>query len=171
MIYNFIKDNYYTETTTPEGYVTRIRIKENKINQRIENYRYDDIANPDKAKIKPKGPWIKENKMKSIEPQLGLRFYFEESDRGAYQIIDGKLIAIVNGITTDRKENKMTREEANRIMNKAGSVADGLEALGLIKFEEKKSMEDVVTKARMVCPKYEEFIAELDKHGYKIVPK
>lgn len=79
------------------------------------------------------------------------------------------------------KENKMTRDEAicklKNVKNDSGhltfsaaALVDGLEALGLIKFEEKKSMEDVVTTARMVGP-YEEFIAELDKHGYKIVSK
>lgn len=73
------------------------------MNQRIENYKYDDPADPDRAEIKPKGSWI--------------------------------------------KENKMTREEAIKIVRGRGYTIDLLnilEALGLIKFEEKKSALQII---------------------------
>lgn len=92
------------------------------MNQRIENYKYDDAADPEVA-LKTKGLWIKENKMKCIVPQLGLRFYFEESDKGAYQIVDGKLISIVDGVATGIKENKMIIKWTNRF----GSICYFLE--------------------------------------------
>ena len=43
------------------------------------------------------------------------------------------------------KENKMTREEAIvKYMNSGGSLIDQLEALGLIKFEEKRTSFQII---------------------------
>ena len=78
---------------------------------------------------------------------------------------------------TETKENKMTRDEADNIARAKGcSVAliDLLAGLGLLKFEEKKSMKDAVIEARQkysLYTNYEEFINHLELNGYKIVPK
>lgn len=95
--------------------------------QIIEDYKYNDLADPDVA-IKPKGPWI--------------------------------------------KENKMTREEAvikiTNVWDSGGSLVDQLEALGLIKFEEKKL---TPVELMMKHQHSKDFFIALDKNGYTIVPK
>lgn len=72
-----------------------------------------------------------------------------------------------------RKNNKMTRKEALKKVNKGeyGSIiVDSLEALGLIKFEEDDLVPVMYTSIpRKIYERYTAAIEEIEKAGYKIV--
>lgn len=81
-------------------------------------------------------------------------------------------------IMPTEKETKMTRDEALNIAKRVGNERPWyesdvmlLEALGLIKFDEEKSVEEVVNHVWYNSNGIVEFVNNLDKHGYKIVKK
>ena len=146
---------------------------EKEMTQRIKNYNYDDIADPDRVTIKPKGPWIKENKMKwtvIVEAPEGVKPKAVWG-RNDYTQTDYAL-QIVKWWPYEAKENKMTKEEAvvkiTIIEKRGGSLIDQLEELGLIKFEKKKL---TPTELIMKHQDSKDFVIALDNYGYKIIPK
>lgn len=79
---------------------------------------------------------------------------------------------------SEPEEHKMTRKEAVQIayncsVANASPLVDTLEALGLLKFEEEKLIEQVVMNARFNTSSNDsaKFISLLSKAGYKIVKK
>jgi hypothetical protein len=77
---------------------------------------------------------------------------------------------------------KMTRHEAIEKLQESGCslsivFVNALEVLGLLKFEEEKSMGEIIKDARMTAICYPddncqyEFIKYLNEHGYIIVKK
>ncbi len=116
--------------------------------------------------------------MKMVEPIPDLKIYFEDV-KGTYQINEHGAIKCTRPFVKDEK--KMTREEAiNKLRkifncksteNNLNDFVDGLEALGLLKFEEEVNpvVKQAIEKARQTINTIE-FVKVMEREGYKIVP-
>lgn len=128
--------------------------------------------------------------MKCIEPILGLRIYFDETDQGNFYT---SKVAVWSRSDQDKmikqgplaEKSKMTRQDAIEKIEGLGqglshkgscSIVNALEALGLLKFEEEKkenTIYEIIRKARNIYSNdvigNNKFMQELYDNGYRIV--
>ncbi len=78
--YDSVEDNYYTESRTPEGYITRTRIKENKMTREEAKNKLIAVGSlePDKA-------------LEMLEA-LGLIEFEEKKSKGLIDILEAYMV-------------------------------------------------------------------------------